>query len=203
MPLDLTKLDRQRREQGYLTVSEVFALIEAGTIILDPFSLLLGRHVRIGHGNVFYPTVSIWCDEASEITIADGNTFHIGAVLHASLGRIVVGTGNELGESGFIAKANRSGAAIEIGDHGRYLGGASVYGVTRLGSGSQILGAISVENCTLAAGASYTDPDPDMRGAVLKGCGVARGLTLKRGEVIQGNGVFTPGAIKPQSFFHS
>lgn len=203
MPLDLTKLDRLRHEQGYLTVGEVFALIENGNVVLDPFSTLIGRQVRVGHGNVFYPTVSIWCDEAGEITIADRNIFHVGTCLHAGPGRIVVGTGNQLGESGFIAKANRSGAVIEIGDHGRYLGGASVYGVTQLGSGSQILGAISVENCILAPGASYTDPDPDARGAVLKGAGIARGLTLKRGEVILGNGLFTAEAIKPQSFFHS
>ena len=203
MPFDLTKLDRLRHEQGYLTVGEVVALIDNGNIILDPFSTLIGRHVRVGRGNVFYPTVSIWCDDASEITIADRNIFHVGTLLHAGPGRIVIGTGNQLGESGFIAKANRSGAVIEIGDHGRYLGGASVYGVTQLGSGSQILGAISVENCILAPGASFTDPDPDARGAVLKGSGIARGLTLKRGEVIQGNGLFTAEAIKPQSFFHS
>ncbi|MGB9366050.1 MAG: AraC family transcriptional regulator [Xanthobacteraceae bacterium] len=203
MPFDLAPLDRLRREQGYLTVGEVFGLIEAGNVILDPFSLLLGRHVRLGSQNMFYPTVSIWCDEASEITIADRNTFHTGTVLYAAPGRIVVGTGNELGERGFVAKANRPGAFIEIGDHGRYLGGATVYGISRLGSGSQILGAISVENCTLTEGASYTDPDPDRRGAVLKGTGVARGLILRRGEVIQGNGVFTHEAIKPQSFYHA
>jgi hypothetical protein len=57
MPFDLAPLDRLRRDKGYLTVGEVLALIEAGNVVLDPFSLLLGRHVRLGRGNVFYPTV--------------------------------------------------------------------------------------------------------------------------------------------------
>jgi hypothetical protein len=112
----------------------------------------------------------------SEITIADRNTFHTGTVLICFAGRIVVGTGNELGERGFVAKANRAGAVIEIGDHGRYLGGAAVYGTTRLGSGSQILGAISVENAR-SVRVHRTPTRSDNRGAVLKGSGVARGLT--------------------------
>jgi len=73
---------------------------------------------------------------------------------------------------------------------------------SRLGSGSQILGAVSVDNCTLAAGAAYLDPSLDARGAVLKGAGTARGLTLRRGEVSQGNGVFDGREIRPQSFYH-
>jgi hypothetical protein len=36
MPLDLIKLDRLRREQGYLTVGEVLALIDNGTEAIKP-----------------------------------------------------------------------------------------------------------------------------------------------------------------------
>ena len=53
-----------------------------------------------------------------------------------------------------------------------------------------------------AAGAAHHDPDPDARGAVLKGFGSARGLTLACGQVILGSGVFDAKDVKPQWFFH-
>jgi hypothetical protein len=89
-----------------------------------------------------------------------------------------------------------------IGDEGRYLGGAAVYGETDLGSGSQLLGLITVENCRLAPGASFRDPDPDRRGALLKGQGVARDIELAAGQVILGSGIFRVEDARPQSDFH-
>jgi hypothetical protein len=200
MTIDCAKLDRVRAGQGYLTLAETFALVDRGNAVLDPFSLLIGRDAAIGSGNLFYPNVTI--GGAGTITIGDENTFHSGSALFAAGGRIVVGSQNQFGEGGFTAKADRPGAAIEIGDHGRYVGGAAVYGAAQLGSGSQILGAIAVQDCWLAAGGSFAELDPDARGAVLKGVGRARGLTLARGEVIQGNGVFDAKDIKWQSFYH-
>jgi len=201
MLFDTTQLDRMRRDLGYLTVEETLRHVK-DNVVLDPFSLLIGRGVVIGSRNVFYPNVTMTLAEGGAISIADRNTFHSGMALFAGPGRIAIGSGNQFGEGGFTAKANRDGASIEIGDHGRYLGGAAVYGETRLGSGSQILGAIAADNCTLGAGAAYHDPDPDARGAVLKGFGSARGLTLACGQVILGSGVFDAKDVKPQWLFH-
>ena len=202
MTIDFAKLDRVRAGRGFLTLAETFALAETGNAVLDPFSLLIGRDVRIGRDNVFYPNVTIAREGAGTIAIGDGNTFHSGSALFAAGGRIVIGARNQFGEGGFVAKADRPGTAIEIGDHGRYLGGAAVHGAARLGSGSQILGAIAVQDCTLAAGGCYEEPNPDARGAVLKGVGRARHLTLATGQVIQGSGVFDTRDIRPQSFYH-
>ena len=49
---------------------------------------------------------------------------------------------------------------------------------------------------------SVAEPDPDRRGAVLKGLGQARHLTLARGRVIQAFGIFDLADSRPQSFFH-
>jgi hypothetical protein len=198
MSIDFARLDAARAGQGYLTLAETFALVERRNVVLDPFSLLIGRDVVIGTGNVFYPGVTI----GGALTIGDENTFHSGSALFAHLGCIVVGGRNQFGEGGFTARADRPGGLIEIGDHGRYLGGVSVQGAARLGSGSQILGAIAVQDFVLAAGGSFEEPDPDARGAVLKGVGRARGLTLARGEVIQGSGAFDAKDIQWQSFYH-
>lgn len=202
MAIDFAKLDKVRHDHGYLTLAETLALIDEGNAVLDPFSILIGRGVALGSRNTFYPNVTIACEAGGTIAIGDQNTFHSGTSLFAVAGKIVIGARNQFGEGGFIAKADRANAVIEIGDAGRYLGGAAVYAVARLGSGSQILGAVAVQDCTLAAGGSHEEPDPDSRGAVLKGVGRARHLALAKGEVIQGNGVFDANDIKPQSFFH-
>jgi hypothetical protein len=178
--IDVAVLDRIRAEHGYLSLAETLALADTGSVVFDPFSLLVSRGVRIGGGNVFYPGVTLICNAG---------------------GTIVVGSHNQFGEGGFTARAE-GGATIEIGDGGRYMLGASVTGPAQLGSGSQILGAIAVQDCVLGAGGTFRDPDPDARGAALKGVGRARGLRLARGQVIQGDGVFDFADIKPQSFFH-
>ena len=115
---------------------------------------------------------------------------------------IQIGSGNQFGEGGFTAKANRPGAFIGIANDGRYIGGASVFGSTHLGDGCQLIGAISADSCRLEGGGSWRHGDADMRGALLKGFGPARNLSLKRGQVIDGKGTFSVDEIKPQSFFH-
>jgi hypothetical protein len=152
----------------------------------------------IGSRNVLYPNVTI----SGAVAIGDDNTLHSGTVLFAAGGRIAIGSRNQLGEGGFTARADGAGDLIEIGDDGRYLGGVSLGGTVQLGAGSQILGAIAVQGCILAAGGSHAEPNPDARGAVLKGVGRARGLRLATGQVIQGNGVFDAKDVKPQSFYH-
>ncbi|WP_328990808.1 hypothetical protein OG394_31530 [Kribbella sp. NBC_01245] len=54
--------DEQRIALGWLTVAEVLELAETGSVVLDPHSLLIGREVQLGRGNVFYPNVVIECD---------------------------------------------------------------------------------------------------------------------------------------------
>jgi hypothetical protein len=82
------------------------------------------------------------------------------------------------------------------------LGGGSLALANTIGDGAQILGPIRCQNCTLGAGGSYRHPVPDERGAVLKGSGMARGVTLAQGLVIQAFGLFGDAAIRQQSFFH-
>jgi hypothetical protein len=198
MAIDFDKLDEMRRGQGYLSLAETLALADRGNVVLDPFSLLIGSGVTIGAGNIFYPNVTI----AGTVAIGDGNTFHSGTALFAAGGRIAIGSRNQFGEGGFTARADGASALIEVGDDGRYLGGVSVSAPAQLGSGTQILGAVAVQGCVLAPGGSFAEPDPDARGAVLKGVGRARGLRLAKGQVIQGDGVFDAKNVKPQSFYH-
>lgn len=115
---------------------------------------------------------------------------------------VVLGSGNRVGEGGFTARTQTPGAAIAIGDHGRYVGGVSVTGRTALGSVSQILGAIAVDGTTLEPGDSYRDPDPDRRAGVLKGQGRARDLRVGRGAVIVGQWEFRQADMVRQIQFH-
>jgi hypothetical protein len=199
--IDFAQLDRMRAGHGYLSIAETLALADRGNTVFDPFSLLISRGVRIGRGNVFYPAVTILRAADGKVSIRDGNTFHPGAHLSAAKGgRIAVGSHNQFGPGGFSVRAED--ASVKVGDGGRYNGGASVSAPAQLGSGSQILGAIAVQDCTLAPGGTFEEPDPDLRGAVLKGVGRARGLKLARGQVIQGGGTFDATDIKRQSSFH-
>ncbi|MCY1707769.1 AraC family transcriptional regulator [Pannonibacter sp. SL95] len=156
----------------------------------------------IGTGNIIFPCVSLFCGDQGELSIGDNNTFFSNSLIEAVSGPIVIGSINQFGEGGFSAKTNRPGASIVVGDNGRYLNGAAVFGETILGTGSQILGAITVDSCHLEAGQSYKDADPDLRAGLLKGSGVARDLTVAAGQVILGNGSFSLNDIKPQAFFH-
>lgn len=198
----IAKINEARRSLGLLEIEAVLALAEHGNVVLDPFSTLIATNARIGAENLFYPCVTVLCAASAELTIGDGNTFHSGTWLAAETGPITIGSRNQFGEGGFSAKANRAGARIVIGDDGRYQGGASVFGEATLGSGSQLLGTIAVDSCHLAAGGSFRDPDPDTRGALLKGQGTARNLRLDAGQVIAASGVFRAEDVKPQSFFH-
>ena len=199
----IASIDRQRTSQGYRAVSELLDWLEAShNIALDPFSLLISREVELGSGNRFYPNVVLEAKNGGRIAIGSGNTFFPAARLLADQGRIRLGDGNEIGEGGIQLKALAPGALIEIGSEGRYMNGAEVTANCRFGSGTQIIGAIRVQNCVLDAGGSYRDPDPDTRGAVLKGVGVARNLTVRQGEVINGLGRFEQENVERQTAYH-
>jgi len=197
------RLDAARESAGFLGIAEVVALAERGVTIFDPLSTLVSRHARIGAGCVLYPTVIIDCDQASACVLGTGNTLLPGTrIIAADGGRISVGAGNVIGEGGAQVKANRPDAAIEIADRTRLAAGAEIMGVSTIGTGCQVIGAIMAQSVRLEGGQDWTHPDPDERGAVLKGHGLARSLHLSRGEVINGNGDFSQAPVERQAAYH-
>lgn len=198
----VNKMDAVRRDHGYLSIEETVALNEAGNIVFDAFSTLISQSVVLGRGNLFYPGVTVDCRDQACIRIGGDNIFHGGTRIFAELGAIEIGDGNQFGDGGFIAKTLQETARLVIGNGGRYCAGATVIGSNTLGSGSQVLGAIMVEGCTLDAGGTYTNPDPDERAAVLKGQGRARNISLGVGEVIAGQGIFSTEHIQRQTEYH-
>jgi hypothetical protein len=194
-------IDAARLACGFLTLSQMMDAL-AGNHVLDPFSTLISAGVTAGKNNIFYPGVTLKASTGMEIRLGDDNSVHAGSLFEAVTGSILIGSNNQFGEGGFTAKANRPGAEIRIGSHGRYLNNPALFGRCVLGDGSQILGNITVDSCTLADGGSFREDDPDLRAGLLKGSGVARNLTVARGMVIAGNGTFSADDLLPQRHFH-
>lgn len=187
---------------GFLPPEELVETVGTQSDILDPYSVLISPNVVIGTGNVLYPNVVIRSDDGAEIHVGNDNIFYPGTYIFGSQAKIVIGSNNEFGVGGCTIRANMPNAAIVIGDGGRYSGGADIMGVTTLGSGSQVLGAITVQSCDLAPGGTFGEPDPDERAAVLKGMGLARGITLPKGQVINGLGDFAEREVEWQRDYH-
>jgi hypothetical protein len=199
----LAKIDAQRTSRGFMSVIQLLETLSSEeNIVLDPFSILVSRDVRIGSGNIFYPNVIIEVHNAGTIAVGNNNIFFPGALLLADRGKIVIGDGNEFGDGGVSIKANMIESLIAIGNNGRYMHGPEIMGNCRLDSGTQIIGPIRVQNCNLGAGDSYKEPDPETRGGLLKGFGVARNLTVHQGEVINGQGNFEQSRVEQQSTYH-
>jgi hypothetical protein len=190
-------LNHQRRASGFLTIEE---LLETNNTIHDPFSTLISRNVVPGQENIFYPNVILQTIEQGSVTIGNHNTFTPNCFFKIS-GKITVGSRNLFGDGGVTARVN-AGEILTVGNNGRYINGPAFTGNNTLGDGSQVIGPIRVQNCVLAGGNDFTHPEPDERGAVLKGYGLARGLQLQRGQVIAGHGAFDINDVKMQSFFH-
>jgi hypothetical protein len=186
-----------------LTIDELMALHGSDNLILDPFSTLVSPGVSIGKANVLYPGVTIGLHGDSELVIGDSNTIYPGAFLLAEKGgQLSIGNHNQFGDGGVRIKANMPTARIRVCDNCRFVGGAEVVGVSHLGSGAQVIGTITVQDCSLADGEPFTNPDPNERGAVLKGFGLARGLTLDKGDVVNGSGSFAEAPIERQITYH-
>ena len=198
----LGRADHARAQLGLMTIAEILELTRSGNIILDPWSLLVARGVTIGSENVLGPAISLLCGHDARLVIGDRNELAAGTVIDATSGDITIGNSNQFGPGGCTVRTIRPGERIAIGDDGRYRHGCQIFGRSLLGSGSQVTGPIVAESCTLGSGGSFAEPDPDLRGAVLKGGGIARDIVLERGRVIQGCGPFRPEDVKPQSFFH-
>lgn len=195
-------IDRQRSHRGFLTHAELIETIGADNVILDASSVLISRNIKVGRDNILYTNVVIEQREEGTISIGNGNIFYPGTYILSSAGQIYIGNENEFGPAGVTIKANMPDALIEIGDQGRYRDGANIMGKTSLGSGSQVLGSIAVQNSLLAGGGTYAEADPDKRAAVLKGFGLAREIILEVGEVISGKGDFSEVPIERQAFYH-
>lgn len=150
-------------------------------IIPAPQTVLVTAHVTIAQGTILWPGTVLLADETSPLSIGE----------QAEIGF----------EGGFTIDARRSGG-INIGNRVRLLGGGSLSGTNKIGDGAQILGAIRCQSCNLGAGGSHLEEDPDQRGAVLKGCGVARNITIEIGEVVQAFGLFADAAVRRQAEFH-
>ncbi|MES0880066.1 AraC family transcriptional regulator [Roseibium sp. SCP14] len=201
MNIDFEKIDAARQVRGFLPISRMMALLD-GNLVLDPFSTLISAGVSFGKDNVLYPGVTLLASKETTISLGNANILHSGTLVSASHGCVTIGDHNQFGEGGFTAKANRNGAEIRIGSHGRYLNNPSVFGQTVLGDGTQILGSIAVDTCTLRDGGSHAEPDPDLRGGLLKGQGTARNLLVPMGHVIAAQGSFLEEDILPQRHFH-
>lgn len=193
-----TDADSIRQDFGFLTVAEVQQLC-ATQQILDPSSTLISRRVQLGEGNVLYPGVVIQVDDQSSCVIGHRNVFYPGAFLTAEHGgMLLLGSEITLGPGGVQLRAGRT-HAVAVGDRARLGNGAMVTGRSVLGSGSQILGAIEADSVVLADGGDFRSSPPENRGAVLKGVGVARGLRVAPGELLQGFGDLATADVVPQT----
>lgn len=199
----ISDVDRARRQQGFLSAADTAALTGRGVAILDPYSTLVSEGVDFGTGVVVWPGVALQRLDDGKLSVGAGTVLHSGTRIVARGGTIVIGERAEIGEEGgFTVKADRPGIVIEIGDEARLLGGGSAMLDNAIGRGAQVLGPVRMQQCRLDAGGSHAEPDPDLRGGVLKGAGVARGLHVPQGGVIQAFGVFDAAALRRQVEFH-
>lgn len=196
-------IDAIRLRHGFMSVGELLELTNAGNAVLDPYSTLIAQGVQIGQDNVIYPGVTILRDSTSACVLGSRNTLWPSTLILAADGGIVeIGDDNSIGQGGTQIKANRAGAHIAIGSGTRLLNGPELLGDTTVSDGCQVLGSIVVQSTYLGGGADHTAADPDRRGAVLKGSGLARGLKLDRGEVLNGSGEFRPAEVERQRAYH-
>jgi len=198
-----TGLNALRRERGFLTIEETFLLSEQGVTVMDPFSTFISGDVRIASGVIIWPNSRIAVGAGGSIDISAGTTLHSGVRIEAEAGSIRIGADCDIGqEGGFTILASAGRDAVVIGNDVRLNGNGSIAINAEIGDGAQVIGAIRVQNCRLGAGGSFREPDPDNRGGVLKGCGVARDLEVPAGMVIQAFGIFAEAPLRSQSFFH-
>ena len=93
-------------------------------------------------------------------------------------------------------------AHVDVGDRARLMNGPELVGASVVGAGAQIIGPIRAQSVRLGAGGDHREPDPDLRGGVLKGVGLARGIRVGRGEVVNGLGSFADAPVERQRAYH-
>ncbi|WP_207482233.1 hypothetical protein [Arenibaculum pallidiluteum] len=194
--------DEGRRHLGFLTAAGTAALADRGVAVLDPGSTLVSPGIDWGRGVVLYPgTVVQRLDGA--VAVGAGTVLFPGTRIVAAGGSVLVEEAAEIGEEGgFTLKAEEAGIRIRVGAGARLLGGGSLARSNEIGRGAQVLGPIRCQDCVLGDGGTHREPDPDRRGGVLKGTGVARGITVPAGHVIQAFGLFAEAPLRRQIEFH-
>ena len=197
----IKRLSSIRGKAGFLDFEQLLGLEAKGTVVFDPFSILLSSRAAIGRKNVFYPQVVVETASGGKVEIGEGNVFWPGTVIRCLGGTLKIGDGSEFGPGGVTISAG-PGETVEIGDRCRLQDGAKIQGENSLGTGSQVLGPLTLRGCVLGAGEDYRHADPDERGGVLKGSGFASKLTVERGEVINGRTELTQGMAERQRRYH-
>jgi hypothetical protein len=196
--------DDHRRALGFRTVRQLLELASEGVRVLDPHSAMISAGAVLGPGTLVYPSVVVQRDDDSAVELGPDCVLYPGAFLRAeSGGRIVAGSACEFGPGAVQVKASGPDAVIELGHGVRLLNGCELTGRSMLGDGSQIIGPVWARSVTLDAGlGGYGRSEPDERGGVLKGVGMADGVRVGRGEVISQRPSFDPGRIERQSAYH-
>ncbi len=185
-----------------LSPGEVAAL-GGRVVVLVPGSVLVGRSVELGDGVVLYPGAVLQTDAASSIRVGAGTVVYPGAFVSATRGgRVTIGAGVELGPGGVQVTADGPTAHVDVGDRARLMNGPELVGASVVGAGAQIIGPIRAQSVRLGAGGDHREPDPDLRGGVLKGVGLARGIRVGRGEVVNGLGSFADAPVERQRAYH-
>jgi hypothetical protein len=202
MMLPASRTDAARKSLGFMTLEETAALANRGVIVPDPGSTLVSAEVSLGGGVVLWPNTILQCSAGGAIGIGSGTFIYPGTRIVAQGGRVTIGPGAEIGEEGGFTIHAVGGSITHLGSGVRLLGGGSLTGSNTLGDGAQVLGPIRCRSCILGGGGTHREPDPDRRGGVLKGSGVARDIEVPQGHVIQSFDVFAEAPIRRQSFFH-
>lgn len=193
-------IERTREAAGYRSVREL--LEDDSNTYLDPFSTLISVHAVLGNGNTFMPNVRI---DAARDSLVLGNRNRIGEGTRFEVingGRLRIEDDNLIGPHAVAFLMNRAAARTVVGSGTRLVGRVDVIGSCQLGHGTQVIGDVTVTNVILGAGGSHEEPDPDQRGAVLKGHGRANGLRLDAGQVVNGAGDFSLALVERQSSYH-
>ncbi len=195
-------MDEARRARGFLDVAGTAALAAHGVTVLEPRTTLVAAAALLEAGVVLWPGSIVEIGAGGSIAVGGGTVLFPGARIVALGGQLRIGRDCEIGEEGGFTVKALAGEVIAVGAAARLLGGGSLTGSNELGRGAQVLGPIRIQRCRLGAGGSHAEPDPDRRGGVLKGCGVARDLEVPQGHVIQAFGLFAEAPLRRQSFFH-
>lgn len=194
----IAAMNDARKAGGFLTIEEMLELAKEN-IFYDIFSTVIGRNVRLGKGNIFYPNVTVQAG-AQTVTIGSRNIFFSGTRIVSQEAGIAIGDANEIGENGILIKAAKK--PVTVGNECRLMNGAQIGDGCSIGNGCQVLGSIKMVLCTLGDGGSYKEKNPNERGGVLKGFGTATGLTVGKGSVIGGNGLFKEADMVRQEVNH-
>ena len=192
--------DERPTRAPFLDRAGIDALIGTGVVVPAPDAVWISRIARVGPGATLHPTVVVECDGTSSVIVGEGAVLHPGTRISATNGASVrVGARTTLGPGGCTLVAD--GEELHVGADGRYRM-ALLLGPGTYGDGCQVLGPIEARACTLEGGQPGDAPDVASRGALLKGAGRAAGITLRRGQVVNGAGDFRRRPIEEQTSYH-